>query len=338
MCEAAYDAGYTLPEDEQQAAREAAAALNLDRCPRGVTRADAEEAFLLKQTAKAYQKHYEDSITVSEQDISDYFTQNTHLFYQWDMQRMILHYGEGSAAKDEALANANRLCECRTPDAFRTAAESMLEEGDTPDSISVSGTGSIYPDSVWQWVLDEKNPPAIGDTFMVSNDDAENYAVWQLTKKPFLDESDTVDLRVLLLSAESYGSVEEAHSEAERLWEEFRKNGGTPEVFSGLAAEYSEDTKTYPDGGMLHGYTASYTAYGSKVAQWAFDAARKPGDTVLLDEENFVLLAYFEQDNPFNVWQYFADQSIRKEKKYVLTSAAAAKEVVYTGYAEKMAF
>lgn len=332
MCEAAYDAGFTLPESEEAAAMEEAAVIDLSRCPNGTTLEDAENACRLRHIAISYQQAATDAISITDDEIAAAFEANRANYVEWEMLCSVLSYkgaetdAEDPTLRNEAKANAEALQNLHTEEEFRALAETFLTEDQTPDSLLSSGTGYSYPDQVRNWVLGDE-PPKVGDCLMLELPDSQQYQVWQLRTLPARDESDTVDLRVCVLTAESYVDLDSAKAEAERLMEQCTADGGTWENFGDIAAAYSEDAQTYPDGGALKGFSARRSAYGDKLTAWAFDASRKPGDMTVCVEDDFVVLGFFEEDNPRKAWEYYVYKALYSSKTNEIQTTAAAHSV-----------
>ncbi len=332
MCEAAYDAGFTLPESEETAAKEEAEVIDLSRCPKGTTREDAENACRQRHIAISYQKAATEAISITDEEIEAGFEANRANYVEWEMLCSVLSYkgaetdAEDPTLRNAAKANADALQNLHTEAEFRALAETFLTEDQTPDSLHRSGTGFSYPDQVRDWVLGDE-PPAVGDCLTVDLPDSQQYQVWQLLTLPARDESETVDLRVCVLTADSYGDLSSAKAEAERLMEQCTENGGTWENFGDIAAAYSEDAQTYPDGGELKGFSARRSAYGSKLNEWAFDASRKPGDMTVCVEDDFVVLGFFEADNPRCAWEYYVYSALYTSKTNDIQLTASAHSV-----------
>ena len=98
-------------------------------------------------------------------------------------------------------------------------------------------------------------------------------------------------------------------------------------AFSERAFEYSEDAQTYPDGGLVTGYSASRTTYGDEVAAWAFDRERKHGDMTIVSRPGAALLLFFENVNEGSGWQNQVQNDLYQNKLKAFTDACAAFEI-----------
>lgn len=83
-----------------------------------------------------------------------------------------------------------------------------------------------------------------------------------------------------------------AYAEAERILEEWKSGDATEESFGELANTYSKDGGSNTTGGLYEGINAD-ASYVAEFRAWAVDAARKPGDTAIVETEFGYHIMYF---------------------------------------------
>ncbi len=315
MCESAYAAGYTLSEEELEQIHQEAAAEDLSQYPDGMCTEDIEEAMKLRALASSYRQHYVDGIEITDEDIQKQYDDNTTDYLSWEMNCFSFAWVDSTPkdtelTKDEAEVFANDLAKCEDPASFREYVGEFLrtmrkksEEDVTRilNSMVLKNYGSSYIDEVEQWVM--QSEAEVGDTLVVDSSDLKYFQVYQLLSEPTRNDSDTVNLRTIVLSYDSYDGKEYAVQMMESLQRQFEQGGGTVEVFGDLAYQYSEDSSTYQSKGELAGYPESSTLYGEEVSEWAFSDERKPGDTIISELEDSVVFMYYESPNDLCSWQ-----------------------------------
>ena len=132
---------------------------------------------------------------------------------------------------------------------------------------------------------------------------------YYLARKPYRDETVTIDVRHILFllqsSGGSYETIEQAHSEAERIHQQWISEGQTVEGFISLCAQYSEDGNA-GSGGL---YT---DVPPGKMVQpfndWCFDESRKVGDHGVVDTQYGAHIMYFE--GRYIAWSRGAEQAL----------------------------
>lgn len=83
----------------------------------------------------------------------------------------------------------------------------------------------------------------------------------------------------------------ETKAKAQKILDEYLKNP-TEENFIALAKEKSDDTGSAKDGGLIEG-VADNGQYVAAFTKWAVDAARKPGDTGIVETEYGYHIMYY---------------------------------------------
>ena len=190
--------------------------------------------------------------------------------------------------------------------------------------LTITKNISTYPDEVQQWVL---NGAQRNTCTLLLHEENCSAQVYMLREPPAPDESKTVDIRVLYLTAADYDGIDNAISFANELKGEVEAAEDKSGQFASLAFEYSEDAETYPNGGLVSGYSAARTTYGDEVSAWAFDRERQPGDMMLSERTTGVILVFFEGVNSQSGWQNQVREDLYNQAITSFTDRCQACEV-----------
>ena len=308
-CETAHEAGFALSADQIAECRQQAAEFDSSRCPKGVRTEDVEHSFTLRRIATEYRKQFFDAVPLADDDLAAYYAEHKNDYLSWDMLCYSFSWNgeeesKAKAAQDQAIAGADELAKCKTPDEFREFVRAYVtkeRDAETAEaevaSLPRSGMGRQYAANAEKWVTEEH--PALYDTFTDLTLQSASVQVFMLMSQPEENNAPTADLRVIALSDRKYETADKALAQAE----EIRKQVTDAESFGKLAMQYSEDATTKYSGGKLEAYSGSNESYGTAAAAWAFDPARKTGDMMTDRADGVTLLFYYEQQNPHNVWQ-----------------------------------
>ncbi len=123
-------------------------------------------------------------------------------------------------------------------------------------------------------------------------------------------EYPTVSIRDCeIKAADENEKPEETKKRAEDLLAQWKSGAATEESFAEMCAENSTNTNTKENGGL----TENMYRYGefSGYQTWCFDAARKPGDTTIIDEGDTFYILYFSSTADEDYWELQAKDSLR---------------------------
>lgn len=340
VCEAAHAAGYDLTQDKKDESRRVAGEKDLSKYQKGVTREDVERATELVYLAQNYQRDTIDSITVSDEEIETYYAQHTNDFLTTGLYGFTFAYDTGDSetdtgvTRDEALQYAQELSECRNDTEFYDYAENYLnnvikQDAETAQmqlsNLRSSNLLTYFSTEVQEWALSDDTKRY--STLILDRAEQNIVQVVMMLDKPARNEEKTADIRVVVLTTAEFDGADGAKEFAEELIGECEAAGGTPEAFAELAYEYSSDVLTYPNGGVVTGFTPSRTTYGEALAKWAFDKARQPGDMTVVDGPGNVILAYYEAAGEDNGWQSMVRDAFTEEVKKKLDEQNHQAEV-----------
>lgn len=175
--------------------------------------------------------------------------------------------------------------------------------------IELLQTGNQYVDHKYgQWVPTQEELEA----FYTENE--ADFIASGITK----DIGNLADVRHILIIPEGE-KTEGAYSEdqwkaalkkAEKVLDEWKKGAATEESFAELANTYSEDPGSNTTGGLYSGIMAG-SNYVESFLNWSIDAARKPGDTDIVQTDYGYHIMYYVSGEP--VWMVAARENILPE-------------------------
>lgn len=339
LCEAAYQAGFSLDDEQLERCNHIVENDDMSRYQSGIRKDDLLEATKITVLAEQYNKKVNNEISVSDAEIQAYYNENQADYltasvlgysFPWSPEGMLT--GD-MTAHDEALAASAELQKCKTQKEFTEYVYRYLTDKQdvAREEAEQMAAGLVitrfmrdFPDEVRTWIEDGAKR---GDTHEFLREDQCYTTVYMLREEPKPDDSRTVDFRVIFLSAADYDGAENAAAFAQELRDSIEEAGGTSEAFAEQAYEYSEDAATYPNGGLVSGYPASRTTYGDEITAWAFDRERQHGDMTIVERSGAVLLAYFENVNEETSWQNQIRDDLYEQKKAAFSEECVQYEV-----------
>ena len=232
-----------------------------------------------------------------------------------------------AAAMAEAKAKADDMLSKITDEAsFEKVYGDYATDASTDSLNTDKKKSSISPTDVANWLFDADRQA--GDTTVIE-DTANNAYYVVYFKDRYLDHTKTVDVRHILISADTAstdtaeteetetaaaGETETAETEsaeaqeqakedakaaakikAEQILDDWKNGDATEDSFAELAKTYSDDSGSNTNGGLYEAVKK-----GQMVANfndWIFDASRKPGDTGIVESDYGYHIIYFVGDN-----------------------------------------
>ncbi len=344
-CEMAYDADYTLTEEQLADCAENAAALDMTAMPKGVRREDIQKAMELELLGNSYYEQLVDKIEITDEEIQEGYEKNPAAYQKWDMLCYTIAWTENADAaatslkQEDAERYARELAACESTEEFEAYVMQFLlnvkqktedEAQKLVAAMKLSTTGNSYSAAISKWAMEES--PALYDTYIHTEDGQKSFQVYMLTTLPQRNESDAVDFRIIVLPYASHTNADGAREKAAELMDEWQKNGADEAAFSELASLHTSDSSTYYSGGLVSAFSPDSTTYGKDIIGWLYEDGRKKGDTTVISADDAgngaVLMVYYLEDNPLSVWQnqvkadlYKAEmQTINDVQKLVLVS------------------
>ncbi len=294
MYEAALAAGLELTEDEISQIEEVIAETDLEAYGNDVTEDDLRYELEIQVLSTAYYNQFINETTFTDEEIEAYFEENSLDYISCDLAGFSVSYSEdgeeGYLTQEEALALAEKLEACTTPQEFEDICrEYLIEYEDYDDEELEEQVSSIYYEgytytsgsTLSEWCFEADTY----DTYLVESTSI--YYIYMVTKSAYRDESDTVNVRHILIMSE-----DDNLSCAEEIYEEWLASGDTSEEsFAALAEIYSEDTGSNTNGGLYENVYVGEMV--DAFNDWCFDESRQAGDTGIIETSYGVHIMYF---------------------------------------------
>ena len=228
-----------------------------------------------------------------------------------------------AAAMAEAKAKADDMLSKITDEAsFEKVYGDYATDASTDSLNTDKKKSSISPTDVANWLFDADRQA--GDTTVIE-DTANNAYYVVYFKDRYLDHTKTVDVRHILISADTAstdtaeteetetaaaGETETAETEsaeaqeqakedakaaakikAEQILDDWKNGDATEDSFAELAKTYSDDSGSNTNGGLYEAVKEGQMV--TNFNDWIFDASRKPGDTGIVESDYGYHIIYF---------------------------------------------
>ncbi len=232
---------------------------------------------------------------------------------------------EKEAAKTEAMAKAKTLADGYA--AKVTSPETLLEQAKlnnssaTQDSVTYtdvtpSTLTSYFGQAACDWVVSADR--AVGNVTVVESDNG--YTVLYLSALPHKDTVKPVDVRHILIAfpTDDDGNVEdltddqklEYYEKAKSVYDQYLANP-TEDNFATLAGSNSEDPGSKDNGGLYEEVNVGDMV--DAFNDWCFDAARKPGDTGIIETEYGYHIMYYVGNDHDEAWKTTVKTALSNE-------------------------
>lgn len=339
LCAAAKDAGYTLSDEGKASIDEAFADLDSNResylTSYGADLSRSKYLQLIYGTtmnANIYKQCLENATLAEEyytncfDSLADYSQEELDSYYQDNKASLdsVTYYWRQFAPDSDAEDTEAALAEAReAADAALAEIEAdpdlVRDNEDYTRTSGVMSAGTFYYD----WLLDDAR--VSGDATVLDGGTAYYLLVFE---DRFLDESNTVNIRHILVQAkneddpatedvdestedptdEAFAAAEE---KAKALLEQWKSGDATEESFAALVADNSADSGSNTNGGLYEKVAQGQMISGFN--DWIFDSARQSGDTGMVkNTESYVqgwhIIYYIGEDEP--VWITSARQAL----------------------------
>lgn len=196
------------------------------------------------------------------------------------------------------------------------------DEATLMKNTAVSQFSQVSDDAV-KWVSSAKK----GDK-KVFETDSGCYVVY-IVEAAHRNASETVNVRHILFQVDSEAEDQakakaDAKKKAEDALAEWKKGDKTEDTFAALATEKTEDSGSQSAGGLYE------NVYKGQMVQsfenWCFDAARKPGDTGIVESTHGYHVMYFVQKNDEPFWKSKIREALSTEDAQSYTKELVAKD------------
>lgn len=329
LCSQAEKAGYTLSDDGKASVDSAVAQIatyasqyNYSESAylkmlygKYITKDIFVKQLTMSTLAGEYQTYYTDSLTYTDTQLNDYYTQNAANLDTYDFRYCFISGAaesttdangnavdptdaEKTAALADAKAKADEMVEkYRAGGEFNALAAEYVGESsaagysDPEYNHMTDKLGSEIASSAYaSWLMDSSRQP--GEIGVVDAGSSNGYYVVLLNSRQRLDNSyETVDVRHILIKAEADAAADSsstdvlptaeqlstAYAKAQSLLDEWKAGAATSDSFGELANQNSEDTGSNTNGGLYTGVERDKMI--ASFNDWIFAPGRKPGDT-----------------------------------------------------------
>ncbi len=302
---AALDAGYTYPanaEEQFQATLSnidtTAAYYGIDRetylaryYGKGFNEALLKKCLMRELLVSAYENDVIANTTYTDEDLDAYYQANRHTYDRADIRIMQFASGE-TVTIDEAKAQAEAFMKgIKTEDDFEKAATEKFEADGVEDiypnkslstGLDFNAANALDP-QVAGYVFDQEH--AAGDMDVIISTSALNYYVVYIVSPAGRDETNIANVRHILFQFDTTDEAAAADYKAmaEDVYQQFKDQGATEDVFAALATEYTMDPGSSSTGGLYEGLIPGQTV--AAFNNWCFDPDRKVGDTEIIESE-----------------------------------------------------
>ena len=320
------------------------------------------ELFTRDMRVNEYSTQFSDSLSYSDADYEKYYQENANTLDEYTLTQFVFNAtvdtvdADGNAIEMTDDEKAAALEQAKTEkQAQAQELQSKLEAGEDPAQLAqeyadqltgdpsvsqVMSGSSVASASYAQWAQDTARQK--GDVTLSEYDAGPSsyyYYVVRFEGRARNDEN-TATVRHILVAAEQDEGASEptedqyaaAKTKAEELLEQWKSGPATQESFAELAKANSADTGSAADGGLITDiYSGS--GYVSTFTDWALDAARRPGDTGIVQNTGSSVkgwhIMYFVGRDGDPVWKLTAKTAM-ENNDYTTWQNAAKDKVSYT--------
>ena len=320
------------------------------------------ELFTRDMLVNEYATQFSDSLSYSDADYEQYYQENANTLDEYTITQFVFNAtvdttdADGNTIEMTDDEKSAALEQAKTEKQARAQElQSKLEAGEDPAQLAqeyaddltgdpsisqVMSGSSVASSSYAQWAQDTARQN--GDVTLSEYDAGPSsyyYYVVRFEGRARNDEN-TATVRHILVAAEQDEGASEptedqyaaAKTKAEELLEQWKSGPATQESFAELAKANSADTGSAADGGLITDiYSGS--GYVSTFTDWALDAARRPGDTGIVQNTGSSVkcwhIMYFVGRDGDPVWKLTAKTAM-ENNDYTTWQNAAKDKVSYT--------
>lgn len=232
---------------------------------------------------------------------------------------------EKEAAQKEAMAKAKELADAyaakvNSPATLLEQAKvnnsSATEDSVTYADVTPSSLTTYFGQAACDWVVSADR--AVGDVTVVESESG--YSVLYLSVLPHKDTVKPVDVRHILIAfpTDDDGNVvemtdeekQEYYTKAKSIYDQYLQNP-TEDNFATLATENSEDPGSKENGGLYEEVNVGEMV--DAFNDWCFAAARKPGDTGIVETEYGYHIMYYVGNDHDETWKTTVKTALSNE-------------------------
>lgn len=339
MAEAAKAAGVELDEHDTTEIENTLNNINPEDYAPGLTKEAIGEFMKMAMLASNYQTQVQESIECTTADMEKYYKENKNNYDKVDYRMYSFSYAAAEdeettaltkeAAKklaDELAATGN---ETAYVDWLRNYFTTVVKPKDVEKELNNYKTeGAAYDESNAGNEFLFASSTKAGDIKVIDDETDECYKVYLMLAPAHRDETVTQSVRHILIGVddkEDKEALATAKKEADDLLAKWKKDGGTEEAFAALVHDNTDDSGSAENGGLYENFPK-----GQMVAEfenWAYDAARKTGDTGIVQTDyGYHIMYYVGKGLP--AWQATVKADIVSTEYAKQTEAFTEKHVV----------
>lgn len=320
------------------------------------------ELFTRDMLVNEYATQFSDSLSYSDADYEQYYQENANTLDEYTITQFVFNAtvdttdADGNTIEMTDDEKAAALDQAKTEkQAKAQELQAKLEAGEDPAQLAqeyadqltgdpsisqVMSGSSVASSSYAQWAQDTARQN--GDVTLSEYDAGPSsyyYYVVRFEGRARNDENTATVRHILVAADQDEGASEPtedqyaaAKTKAEELLNQWKSGPATEESFAELAKANSADTGSAADGGLITDiYSGS--GYVSTFTDWALDAARRPGDTGIVQNTGSSVkgwhIMYFVGRDGDPVWKLTAKTAM-ENNDYTDWQNAAKDKVSYT--------
>ena len=314
LAEAAKAAGVELSEDEKAEIETNLEQITPENFAPGLTTEDLRDFMQMAMLASDYQTQIQEGITCTTADAEQYYKDHKNNYDMVDYRMYSFSYAaatdEGSTAltKEAAKKLADELAATGNEKAYvawlSNYFTNTLKVSDLDAELASTLTEDFtYTESYVGIDFLFGSDSKAGAIKVVDDESSEAYKVFLLISPAQRDNTITKSVRHILISvddAEDTAAKAEAKKKADDLLAQWKKNGATEDAFAALVHDNTDDPGSQETGGLYENFTKGTMV--EAFENWSYDAARKVGDTGIVETEYGYHVMYFV-GNGLPAWQ-----------------------------------
>lgn len=290
--------------------------------------ATLEKMLVQHRIAITYQQKLLTDIKCTDEEIENYFQENSDDYYEIPMAYAFLTFDESTM--DQVVADAQSYCnqinsladlKALVPTIYKdmidqyvtygyytSAEECALEIAETLE-VSVTANDTSYGEEVTQWLFDANT--MVNDSSYFVDEESGYVFIIVKTGDATLNDETVYSVRHILITPEAtdeqLSSTTEvvytdeqwadAKAKADEILAQFNEGDKTEFSFALLAEEYSDDTESTSNGSSgLYGGLYEAVTLGVMVTNfenWSIDDSRQYGDTGIVESDYGYHIMYF---------------------------------------------
>ncbi len=349
LAQAAKEADFKLSDEDNKEIEETLKNITPENFAPGLTKDDIKVCLELSLLAANYQAKVQGDIKYTDADLEKYYGENKNDYDVVDYRMYSFSYATESdtessdkMSRDEAKKLADELAATGNETAFvawlRNYFTNTLKiEADKLDSqveTTLSQDFSYSESYVGIDFLFGANTK-VGDIKVVEDEDNGLFKVFLMLSTRERDNSLTKTVRHILIAPEDMQNEtqkKEAKAKADKLLADWAKGEATEQSFAALVHDNTDDTGSKETGGLYENFGKGEMV--EAFENWSYDAARKAGDTAVVETEYGYHIMYFV-GNGTPVWKKAAETNF-VSNQYTARYEEFAKKHAVTAFDENI--